>query len=65
LEEAAMAAKFVVHKDRGGKWRWTLKSSNGQTIATSGESFASRGNAEKAAHNVKERAGSASVTVED
>jgi uncharacterized protein YegP (UPF0339 family) len=65
LEEAAMAAKFVVHKDKGGKWRWVLRSSNGQTIATAGESFSSRGSAEKAARNVKERASSADVTVEE
>jgi uncharacterized protein YegP (UPF0339 family) len=30
-------AKFVVYADSGGKYRWRLVSSNGQTTATSGE----------------------------
>ena len=38
-----MAAKFVVYGDSGGKYRWKLVSSNGQTMASSGESFAVEG----------------------
>ena len=34
--------KFVVYKDSGGNWRWRLVASNGQTVASSGESFSSR-----------------------
>ena len=60
-----MAAKFVVHADKSGSYRWKLVSTNGQTIATSGESFSSKASARKAAENVKKRAGDASVTVEE
>jgi uncharacterized protein YegP (UPF0339 family) len=59
-----MAAKFVVYADTSGKFRWRLESSNGQTIASSGESFASKSNAREAAENVKVRAGEADVTEE-
>ena len=59
-----MPAKFVVYADSGGKYRWKLESSNGQTIATAGESFASKANARAAAENVKVRAAEASVTEE-
>ena len=53
--------KFEVYKDSGGNYRWRLKSSNGQTVGSSGESFSSKGAAHKAAENVKSNAGSASV----
>jgi uncharacterized protein YegP (UPF0339 family) len=32
--------KFEIYEDSGGHYRWRLKSSNGQKVATSGESFA-------------------------
>ncbi len=53
--------KFEVYKDTGGNYRWRLVSSNGQTVASSGESFASKANATRAAENVRDRAASASV----
>ena len=59
-----MAAKFVVYADAGGKYRWKLVSSNGQTTATSGESFASKSNARTAAQSVKTAAVSADVVDE-
>ena len=58
------AAKFVVHADKAGKYRWKLVSTNGQTIATSGEAFSSKSSARSAAENVKKRAGDAAVTDE-
>jgi len=58
-----MAWKFEVYADSGGKYRWRLKAGNGQTVASSGESFESKSNATAAAENVKENAGNA--TVED
>ena len=53
--------KIEIYQDSSGKYRWRLVSSNGQTVATSGESFASKSNAREAAENVKARAGSAEV----
>jgi uncharacterized protein len=56
--------KFVIYKDASGNWRWRLVARNGQTVASSGESFSSEGNARRAAENVKAHAGSADVVVE-
>lgn len=53
--------KFEVYKDQGGSFRWRLKAANGQTVASSGESFSSHANARTAAENVKANAGSAAV----
>jgi uncharacterized protein len=52
---------FQIYADASGKYRWRLVSSNGQTVASSGESFASRANARRAAENVKTGAGSATI----
>ena len=40
-----------LYTDAGGKYRWRLISSNGQTTASSGESFSSAGGARTAAEN--------------
>lgn len=53
--------KFEIYADSGSKYRWRLKASNGQTVASSGESFDSRSNARRAAENVKANAGSAEI----
>jgi uncharacterized protein YegP (UPF0339 family) len=53
--------KFEIYADAGGQYRWRLVSSNGQTVATSGESFASKANATRAAENIRDNAGKADV----
>ena len=53
--------KFEIYADAGGSYRWRLVSSNGQTVASSGESFASKANAIRAAENVRDNAGKASI----
>ena len=58
--KGAANAKFEVYADRGGKYRWRAKSSNGQTVASSGESFASKASAQRASKNVQAKAGHAS-----
>jgi uncharacterized protein YegP (UPF0339 family) len=52
-------AKFEVFADASGSYRWRLVASNGEKIASSGESFASRDNAVRAAKTVKREAGGA------
>ena len=47
--------KFEVYNDSSGKPRWRLKAGNGQTIASSGESFSSHANAVAAAENFKSK----------
>ena len=59
FKASAASASFEVYEDAGSNWRWRAKSSNGQTIGSSGESFASKSNATTAADNVKENAGKA------
>jgi uncharacterized protein YegP (UPF0339 family) len=56
-----MTWKFEIYPDAGGKYRWRLVASNGQTVASSGESFDSKHNARRAAENVKENAGKADI----
>lgn len=57
-------AKFVVYADAGGKYRWKLVASNGQTTASAGESFSSKASARQAAGSVKKSAASAEVVEE-
>jgi len=57
--------KFHVYKDSGDNYRWRLRSSNGQTVASSGEAFSSKSAAHTAAENVRDHAGSASVEDDD
>ena len=54
-------AKFEIYADAAGKYRWRLKASNGEKIASSGESFDSKSNAKRAAETVKATAGSATI----
>lgn len=56
--------KFLVYTDSGGNYRWRLIASNGQTVASSGEAFDSKSNARRAAENVRDNAGSATVEEE-
>src|SRR5690606_8857029 len=45
--------QFEVKADSGGNYSWWLSSSNGQTVAWAGESFASKSNATRAAESFK------------
>lgn len=56
-----MADKIVVFKDEGNVWRWKKLAANQERVATSGESFDSRGNAIRAAWR---EVGSSDATVE-
>jgi uncharacterized protein YegP (UPF0339 family) len=57
-------AKFVIYKDAGNEYRWRLVDSNGEKIASSGESFDDKTNAKQAAETVKADAGSATIVEE-
>lgn len=54
-------AKFVIYQDSARYWRWRLVASNGEKIASSGESFYSKENARRAAELVRSYAGNASI----
>lgn len=50
-----------IYPDTAGNYRWRLKSSNGQIVASSGEAYDSKSNATRAAENVRDNAGGASI----
>jgi len=56
-----MPMTIEVYEDSGGKSRWRLKSSNGQTVATGGEAFGSQASARRAATNVQKNVGTAGL----
>lgn len=46
-----MTTKIHIFKDKAGFYRWHAKARNGKIVATSGEAFASKYNAIRAAFN--------------
>ena len=59
----AANATFEVYADAGGEWRWRLRHQNGNILADSGEGYASRSNARRAAERLRTMAPNASVQV--
>lgn len=55
-----MAGKFEVYEDRGGKYRFRLKASNGQVVAT-GEAYETRAAALKGCESVQRAAAGAPI----
>ena len=51
-----MAAKFELYRDAKGEFRWRLVASNGQTIATAGEGYKSKGSAKAGIESAKKNA---------
>lgn len=45
--------KFILYKDKADEWRWRLKHSNGNILATSSEGYSSKASALKCIDNVK------------
>ena len=52
--------RFVIYKDIAGEWRWRLKATNGEIVATS-EGYTSKQSAVNSAYRVKEIAAAAKV----
>jgi uncharacterized protein YegP (UPF0339 family) len=52
---------FHTYKDHIGEWRWRLISSNGRTVADSGEGYSSLSACRDAAERVKDHAGGATI----
>ncbi len=61
--ENASKSTSEVSEDQGGKHRWRAKSSNGQVVASSGEAYASKSNAQRAADTVQAGAAKAECTI--
>lgn len=59
--ETESLGEFQVFTDRAGEWRWRLVHRNGNVIATSGEGYTRRHNAEKGMRSVIRNAPGADV----
>lgn len=55
-----MAGKFEVYEDKGGKFRFRLKASNGQIVAA-GQGYESKAAAKKGCESVQKAADGAKV----
>lgn len=55
-----MAGKFEVYEDEAGKFRFRLKASNGQIVA-SGEAYETKAAARKGCESVQKAAGGAPI----
>ena len=62
---AKSAATFEVYKDKAGEFRWRLKASNGQNIASSGEGYSEKRSCLAAIESVKRNAPTAKVEEKD
>jgi len=60
-ERSKMAAKFELYKSSNGEYRWRLKATNGQVIATGGEGYSSKAAAQGGIESVKRLAASAPI----
>lgn len=54
-------AKFELYKSPSGDYRWRLKHSNGQVIATGGEGYKSKASAKNGIASVQKNAPDATV----
>ncbi len=55
-------ATFETYQDSSDQYRWRLKASNGQTIATGGEGYSSKASCLAGIESVKKNAPDAEVT---
>lgn len=53
--------KFEISKDKKGEFRWVLKASNGQVIATGGEGYTTLASCKNGIESVKKNAPEADV----
>ena len=54
--------RFVIYKDNGGQFHWSLVDDDRVSLAVSATAFSSRADALRAATRVHQRAGSATPT---
>ena len=56
-----MSGKFELYPDSKGEYRWRLKASNGQVVATGGEGYSSKSAAINGIESVKKNAPEAPI----
>jgi uncharacterized protein len=64
VEVRVVAGKFEVYEDRAGKYRFRLKASNGQVVA-SGEAYETKAAALKGCESVQRAADGAQIVEAD
>ena len=57
--------KFIVYRDKNGKWRWSMQTSNGRIIADSGEGYVYKNSCIKSIKILKENICKAEVVKVD
>jgi uncharacterized protein YegP (UPF0339 family) len=60
-----MIAEWRVKRDKANRWFWHMIAANGQVIFTSGQAFASQGDAKRACEDAMARSARAPLKVED
>ena len=60
-----MAATFELYKDHAGEWRWRLRHSNSNIIASSGEGYSNKDGALNGIKSVKTNAPEAPIEEKD
>jgi uncharacterized protein YegP (UPF0339 family) len=67
LEAEAIESRgrFHLYRERADEWRWRLVHHNGTIIATSGEGYSSRQNAEKGMRSVMKNAPRAETLLDE
>jgi amphi-Trp domain-containing protein len=63
-EPTGSLGEFQLYRDRADEWRWRLRHRNGNIVATGGQGYKSRANAEKGMRSVMRNARDARVVVE-
>jgi amphi-Trp domain-containing protein len=63
-DASQMLARFEIFRDRADEWRWRLRHRNGNIIATSGEGYTRKHNAQKGLRSVVQNAPEAEI-IED
>lgn len=64
VDESETPARFELFRDNRDEWRWRLRHSNGNVIATSGEGYTRKHNAKKGIKSVVRNSSDAVVTEE-
>jgi uncharacterized protein YegP (UPF0339 family) len=60
----AAGMTFEMYKDRAGEFRWRLKASNGQVVATSGQGYGAKAECRHEIEQIQKNAATATITEE-
>jgi hypothetical protein len=60
-EAVAAGMTFEMYKDARGEFRWRLKASNGQIVATGGQGYAAKADCKHAIESIQKGAASATI----